>query len=411
MSTPKRNPEGIRPRHSRRCRTRTGGRSCNCTPSWEASVYLVREDTKLRKTFPTLKAAKAWRAEALTAAGKGKLRPPTRDTVAQAWTGWHEAATAGAIPARGGKRFKRATLRGYERAMRVRVPPELGHTRLTDVHRRDVQALADRLIAQGATPSTVHNTLDPLRCLFRRAVRDDVVAVDPTDGLELHRPKNRRERIADRDEAARLLAARPDEDRALWATAFYGGLRRGELRALRWRHVDLAARRIRVHEGWDDVEGRQDTKSHAGERTVPILALLAPALAEHRERRLAAGAAPPDALVFGRSVSEPFEPSTVRRRALAAWDAANQRVCRNSDDNAELMPITLHEARHTFASLLIASGANAKVLQTVMGHATIQMTFDRYGHLMPDALDDLAAAADAYLARQNGEPVRLAVVR
>jgi hypothetical protein len=55
MSTPKRTYEGIRPRHSRRCRTKAGGGTCDCTPSWEASVYLVREDTKLRKTFPTLK--------------------------------------------------------------------------------------------------------------------------------------------------------------------------------------------------------------------------------------------------------------------------------------------------------------------------------------------------------------------
>jgi integrase len=59
--------------------------------------------------------------------------------------------------------------------------------------------------------------------------------------------------------------------------------------------------------------------------------------------------------------------------------------------------ITLHEARHTCASILIAAGVNAKALGVIMGHSTIAMTFDTYGHLMPGGLDE--AAADAYLSR------------
>jgi integrase len=71
-----------------------------------------------------------------------------------------------------------------------------------------------------------------------------------------------------------------------------------------------------------------------------------------------------------------------------------------------LEPIGLHEARHTCASVLIASGANPKVIQKVMGHATIGMTFDTYGHLMPGGLEEAAAAANAFLAR-SGVPVAL----
>jgi site-specific recombinase XerD len=61
----------------------------------------------------------------------------------------------------------------------------------------------------------------------------------------------------------------------------------------------------------------------------------------------------------------------------------------------------LHEARHTFASTLIAAGANIKVVQKVMGHATITMTLDKYAHLMPGGLDEAAQSADAYLARSG----------
>lgn len=168
-----------------------------------------------------------------------------------------------------------------------------------------------------------------------------------------------------------------------------------ELRALRWGDVDLASRVIHVRRGWDDVEGEQAVKSDAGERDVPILEPLRPALAAHRLRT--SGAA--NGLVFGLSDERAFYPSTVRNRALAAWKAANED--REPDDRLE--PIGLHEARHTCASVLIAAGCNAKVIQKVMGHATITMTFDQYGHLLPGGLEEAAARANAYLARSVAE--------
>jgi integrase len=64
----------------------------------------------------------------------------------------------------------------------------------------------------------------------------------------------------------------------------------------------------------------------------------------------------------------------------------------------------LHEARHTCASILIAAGVNAKALSVIMGHSTIAMTFDTYGHLMPGGLDEAAAATNAYLARLGERP-------
>jgi integrase len=96
----------------------------------------------------------------------------------------------------------------------------------------------------------------------------------------------------------------------------------------------------------------------------------------------------------------------VRRRALAAWAAANAWAVKAAIDAGRdpktvdlLEPIGLHESRHTCASGLIASGANAKTIQKVMGHASIQVTFDVYGHLMPGGLDEALDAFDAYLDR------------
>jgi len=150
----------------------------------------------------------------------------------------------------------------------------------------------------------------------------------------------------------------------------------------------VPARVIHVQRGWDAVEGEQDGKSAAADRRVPILELLAPELAAHKLRTRGDG----DALVFGRTATDPFIPSTVRSRALKAWE------------KAKLKPIGLHEARHTCASILIAAGVNAKALSVIMGHATISMTFDVYGHMMPGGLEAAAASANAYLAANEKRP-------
>src|SRR6478735_8281623 len=94
-------------------------------------------------------------------------------------------------------------------------------------------------------------TLLPLRGVFRRAVARGEVAANPCDGLELPAVRGRRERFASPEEAEMLIATAPAGDRAVWATAMFGGLRRGELQALRDADIDLALGVIRVERGWD----------------------------------------------------------------------------------------------------------------------------------------------------------------
>jgi integrase len=93
--------------------------------------------------------------------------------------------------------------------------------------------------------------------------------------------------------------------------------------------------------------------------------------------------------VFGRTASDTFVSDTVRKHALGAWKAA------------KLKPITLHECRHTFASMMIAAGVNAKALSRYMGHHSIVITLDLYGHLMPGNEDEAAGLFDAYLQRAD----------
>jgi integrase len=195
----------------------------------------------------------------------------------------------------------------------------------------------------------------------------------------------RRERYASPEEAEALIAAVPERDRATWATAMYGGRRLGELRALRVDDVDLAAGVIRVERGWDAVEGPIKLKSNAGRRKVPIAAILRDHLSEHLARSRRQGSE----LIFGKSATSPLTPNALQRRADLAWR------------DAGLERLTPHEGRHTFASLMIAAGVNAKALSTFMGHGKIAITLDRYGHLMPGSEAEAATLLDTYLSAQH----------
>jgi integrase len=230
---------GITRLHGRACPSREGG-ACVCRPRWQGEVYDSRSRRKVRKTFSSLAAAKGWRGDAQGALRRGTMRAPSPVTVRQAAQAWLEGAKAATIRTRSGDRYKPSALRGYEAALNRQVLPELGVRKLADLSRLDIQDFADRLLAAGLDPSSVRNALMPLRAVCRRAVARGELAVNPTAGIELPAVRGRRERFASAEEAAALIQAVPKSDRALWATAFYAGLRRGELQALRWEDVDLA---------------------------------------------------------------------------------------------------------------------------------------------------------------------------
>lgn len=377
---------GIEVRHKKACASRVC-RRCNCQPSYQASVWSARESKRIRKTFPTLAEARAWRAETQIGVRRGMLRAPAQTIVAEAAEELVAGMRSGRVRTRSGDVYKPSAIRSYEAALRDHVVPRIGRVRLGDVQRRDVQQIADDLLAEARDPSTIRNALMPLRVIFRRAVEDGDVAVNPCTHLRLPAVRGRRERIASPDEAQELLAALPELDRPIWATALYAGLRRGELMALCWADVDLASGLIRVERAYDEKAHVEIApKSRAGRRTVPIVGALRDILVAHK-----ASCHRADGHVFGAGET-PFQPSNLWRRAQRAWK------------RADLEPIGLHEARHTFASILIAAGVNAKAITTYMGHASIQTTYDLYGKLMPGSEAEAAALVDAYLARANASP-------
>ena len=325
------------------------------------------------------------------------MRAPTRTSLRSAAAAWLAGAEDGRIRSRSGAPFKPSTLRLYAQVLRQHILPELGGARLSDVRGPDIQDVVDGLVADGVDPATIRNSINPLRGIFRRAVARGEVAVNPTRGLELPAPRGVRDRIASPAEAAQLIAALPPRDRGLWATAMYAGLRRGELLALRWEDIDFAEGVIRVRRSYDPKAGVYlEPKTRAGRRNVPVASVLRGLLIEHR---LATGRS--EGLVFGATADRAFTPSNATRRAATAWARANK--TRRKHEQEPLQPISLHECRHTFASLMSAANVNAKALSTYMGHASVTITYDRYGHLMPGNETEAAALLDDYLARATAD--------
>jgi integrase len=357
-------PTGIRRRHHRGC----SGTECRC--GWEASVG-SGSGARLRKTFRTLGEARSWRADAQRQLASQELRPGRSPKLRDAATILLDGMEDGSIRNRSGHRYKPSAIRSYREALNAHLLPHLGPLRLDEIKRRDVQALTDKL-ATSRSASTVRNALLPLRVIYKRAIRDGDATASPCLGIDLPARDETRRTPPTRSDADALLTSVEESRKALWATALYAGLRKGELRALAWGDIDFEAGVIRVDRSMDGRGRLIPPKSKAGRRTVPIPTALRTLLIEHKLRNEATR------FVFGQ-----------HERPLPL------RVQRTPGG------FGLHDCRHAYASFMIAAGCNLKTLSAFMGHSSVTITADRYGHLFPGSESQARTLLDRYLAGKD----------
>jgi integrase len=360
-----------------------------------AQVFVRRGGKRKGKVFGprALAAAKAWKRETEVALTRGEITAGVSPTLRKASEVFLAGMEEGTIRTRSRTHYKPSTIARYRRALDQHLLDQLGSFKLNEITSGRLERLKETLQAKPLAANSVRNAMMPLLAIYRWAVRHDYVAVDPTRDLELPLDDGRRDRFATPAEVELLISTLAEKDRPLWATAFYAGLRRGELMALRWEDVDLATGVIRVLRNHDpESKTTGDPKSLAGKRRVPVPPVLREHLLAHRMR------AANHPLVFARSTlagrrrgeDGPFSDSGMGQRAHKRWKGRG------------LEPITLHACRHTFAALMIAAMAeagkfNPKRLQQIMGHSSITTTYDRYGHLMPGDEEESAVQLQAFL--------------
>ena len=272
----------------------------------------------------------------------------------EAATAWLAGAERGEVRNRSGDPYKPSTLRGYRQALEERILPLIGGEKLSAITTYDLQLLVDRWHAEDDSASTLRNTIKPLQAIYRRAKSRGGLPVNPTQDLELPAPRARKVEIVAPEVAAELLAALPIADQAVWGTALYAGLRYGELRALRWSAVDFVAGTVAVRESWDPKAGLDRSE----DADLDAFGADAGPAARAAARSPAGGAerAGERARLRPRSDSEPFHAATLYRRADSAWAAAGLEE-----------RLRLHQARHTYASFMIARRRQRQGARAVHG--------------------------------------------
>lgn len=283
------------------------------------------------------------------------------------------------------------TLSDYESLAKNHIRPTLGKKMMLDITPLDVQRLHIRKRKEGYSPRTVQYIHTVLSASLRFAVTMRIVGSNPAK--EVERPKGGsliEPRALTEDECKHLLdVAKDDWYYPVYVTALQTGMRMGELFGLYWDDVDFERKVIMVRRaakkmrgGW----GIGELKTKASYRTISISDYLVDVLEAHQEEQEESFGE--INLVFTNGVGSLIYPTNFRRDS---WHPLREK--------AGFDGLRFHDLRHTHATLLLMAGVPPKAVQARLGHSTIQMTMDTYGHLLPgideqavEVLDDIFAS-------------------
>jgi integrase len=273
-------------------------------------------------------------------------------------------------------------------------PAPFGVITLDRLKPTDVEALILTLREKGLSASTIRTTYTVLRAALDVAVRDQLLARNPAalvrrPGIKRHEAKH----LADSDVTAVLQAAQASRYHAALVLIASTGLRRGEAAALRWSDVDLDVGEMKVARTVSRVGGQlvfTEPKTARSRRTVPLSPAVVALLKKHRttqkEDRLRAGNQWRETgLVFTTELGTAVEP----RNLLRAIEAAAAK--------AGVEDIGVHTLRHSAAVGWLEAGVHIKAVADLLGHSSIAITGDVYGHTSNDTARAAVAALDARL--------------
>lgn len=279
--------------------------------------------------------------------------------------------------------LKPKTLVGYESNLRAHVLPRFGKYELRHVSRLDVEEWVAELRSKGLGQSGVRQARQILNSMMNLAVETGYLATNPVAGVRIARERQPEMLFLTAEEVERLATAiRPEYSTLVYVFA-YGGLRWGELAALRRRRCHLLQTRLEIAESVSEARGELHFGSTKTYRTrmVVIPGFLRDLLAEHLSRSVPDD---PATLVFISPNGHPLRNTNFRRNI---WYPALAEAGLPEG-------LRIHDLRHTCASLLISQGAHPKAIQAHLGHSSIAVTMDKYGHLFPSDIDALAHSLD-----------------
>jgi integrase len=335
--------------------------------------YVDQHGKRRLKTFTLKKDAEAWWRNAGHEIATGVHAPNAKATVEEIVRQW----IANCVD----EGLERSTIEQRQRHLKLHIAPFVGRMKLADLTTPRVNGFMDQLRDSGRSVAMRRKVLTSLSTALSFAKGRGLVAQNVALGVKVRsdeRHKATGKLRAGRDfptkaELKLLIDNTPERWRAFIITAVFTGMRASELRGLRWCDVDFENATLRVAQRADTWGKMGPPKSAAGARDIPLTPMVMNAL---KQWKLASGDSD---IVF-----------TNANGRIVAYSNFHTYVWRPLLDACGL-DYEFHSLRHAAASLFIETlGWSPKRIQTVMGHSSITMTFDRYGHLF-DSTDDAAA--------------------
>ena len=371
-------------------RKRTWQNSKGEQTAWVAD-YFDQAGKRHIKTFDTKREASAWLAETQVEVRQGVHTPASASiTVAEAGKRWIEQAGADGLEA--------STVAQYRQHLDLHIMPFIGAIKLAELGPGTIKDFRNTLISQGRSRVMAKKVVSSLGSILADAmaggrVARNVVREQAKQHSRRHKQIERRHKrelqegvdFPTKDEIRAMLGRAEGRLRALLVAAIFTGLRASELRGLRWEDVELDRAVLTVRQRADRWNTIGSPKSDSGKREVPLAPMVVNTLKEWRL------ACPKGALglVFPNSKGNVDTLPNIHRRQLGPLQVAAGVAA------DKLHPkYGLHSLRHTAASLFIEHGFTPKRVQGLMGHSTIQMTFDTYGHIFKSPESDQKAMAD-----------------
>ena len=313
---------------------------------------------------------------------------------------------------------KPRSLESFSTIARLHIKPALGKIQLQKLTPQHIQKLLDHkrkpykiklkagteVEKQGRSPQTITNIRTVLRSALAQALKWGLVHRNSAALVTAPRILRRKIEPLDPENARTLLdEAKTSRFEPIYVTALTLGLRRGEVLGLRWTDVDLEQRTLHVNRSvqrlltGSDEKGKRsallatETKTDGSRRTLALPDSVVKALKARRVRqaveRLAAGTQWQDTgLIFATALGRPIEPVVLNRDYKALLKKAN-------------LPTKLrfHDLRHSAASLLLAQGVHPRAIMELLGHSSITVTMNVYGHVMPAMMREVADKMDAII--------------
>jgi integrase len=357
--------------------------------------YADQEGNRHIKTFDRKKDADDYRATVKVDVKAG-VHTSSKATVADASAKWIADAE---------DRLERATVESYQQHLGQHIIPYIGSLKLSQLTVPTVRNFMDRLRKDGRSPAMVRRVVGDLGSILADAQERGLVAQNVVRSLSRRKRRRGEQRhkailkvgvdIPAPDEVQAIIAHLKGRWRALILTAILTGLRASELRGLRWQDVDLKKNVLHVQQRADRFNAIGRPKSAAGERTVPLPPMLANTLREWKLQSPQGELG----LVFPTGTGGIENHSNIVQRGLLPVQIAAGVVKKNGKAKYP----GLHALRHFYASWCInrvedgGLGLPIKIVQQRLGHKTMAMTTDTYGHLFPSGDDgkELAAAEKA----------------